>query len=101
MLLQNKAANMIPANTTMCFFYHGLPNRHLEKSHPGITVSQCSCQNAMPEHGHRCYRATCFATTRLLAKELGLKPRDYTVGFQSRLDKNWMELLPTKSFLKN
>lgn len=73
------------------FSYHGLPNRQLEKCHPGIKVEQCSCQHSMPEHGHHCYRATCYATTRLLANELGLKPGDYTVGFQSRLDKNWME----------
>jgi ferrochelatase len=73
------------------FSYHGLPNRQLEKSHPGIRVEQCSCQNSIPEHGRRCYRATCYATTRLLAKELGLQKGDYSVGFQSRLDKNWME----------
>lgn len=73
------------------FSYHGLPNRQLEKCHPDIKVEQCSCQHSMPEHGHHCYRATCYATTRLLANELGLKPGDYTVGFQSRLDKNWME----------
>lgn len=73
------------------FSYHGLPNRHLEKAHPGIKPGQCTCQHAMPDHGHHCYRATCYATTRLLAKELELKPGSYTVSFQSRLDKNWME----------
>ena len=73
------------------FSYHGLPNRQLEKSHPGIRVEQCSCQQSIPEYGRRCYRATCYATTRLLAKELGLQTGDYSVGFQSRLDKNWME----------
>lgn len=73
------------------FSYHGLPNRHLEKVHPGIKVNQCACQDAIPEHGRHCYRATCYATTRLLAKELELKPGSYTVSFQSRLDKNWME----------
>jgi protoporphyrin/coproporphyrin ferrochelatase len=73
------------------FSYHGLPNRHLEKCHPGIKVEQCSCLNAIPEYGHHCYRATCYATTRLLAKELDLKRDQYTVAFQSRLDKNWME----------
>lgn len=73
------------------FSYHGLPNRHLEKVHPGIKVDLCTCQHAMPDHGHHCYRATCYATTRLLAKELDLKPGSYTVSFQSRLDKNWME----------
>lgn len=73
------------------FSYHGLPNRHLEKSHPGITVEQCSCQNSIPEHGHHCYRATCYATSRLLARELGIKPENYSVAFQSRLDNKWME----------
>lgn len=73
------------------FSYHGLPNRHLEKSHPGITVEQCSCQKAMPEHGHHCYRATCYATSRLLAKEIGIKSENYSVAFQSRLDNKWME----------
>ncbi len=73
------------------FSYHGLPNRHLEKCHPGIRPEQCDCRSFIPEHGRRCYRATCYATTRLLAKTLCLKPEDYSIGFQSRLDKNWME----------
>lgn len=73
------------------FSYHGLPNRHLEKIHPGIHPEDCSCPVSMPEHGHRCYRAACFATTRLLAKELELSPERYTVAFQSRLSKNWMD----------
>lgn len=73
------------------FSYHGLPNRHLEKCHPGIKVDDCTCPGSMPEHGQRCYRATCYATTRLLASELGLNSGQYSVAFQSRLDKNWME----------
>lgn len=72
------------------FSYHGLPNRHLEKIHPGIKVQDCNCTETLPEHGKYCYRATCFATTRLLAGELGLKKEDYSVAFQSRLSKNWM-----------
>lgn len=72
------------------FSYHGLPNRHLEKIHPGIKVQNCNCAEAMPEHGKYCYRATCYATTRLLAAELGLKTKDYSIAFQSRLSKNWM-----------
>ncbi|MFW5822975.1 MAG: ferrochelatase, partial [Tangfeifania sp.] len=72
------------------FSYHGLPNRHLGKIHPGIKVQDCNCIEILPEHGKFCYRATCFATTRLLAGELGLKKEDYSVAFQSRLSKNWM-----------
>lgn len=73
------------------FSYHGLPNRHLEKCHPGIGVAECTCSNEMTPHGKNCYRATCYATTRFLAKELELEPGQYSVSFQSRLDKNWME----------
>ena len=82
------------------FSYHGLPNRHLEKSHPGIVVDQCTCSKEMPAHGKLCYRATCYATTRLLARELNLKPEDYSVAFQSRLDKNWMEPFTDEVLLK-
>lgn len=73
------------------FSYHGLPNRHVEKCHPGITVDHCNCQQELPEHGKHCYRATSFATSRILAEKLGLSKNDYTTGFQSRLSKNWLE----------
>ncbi len=73
------------------FSYHGLPNRHLEKSHPGTNPVNCTCDESMPAHGEKCYKAACYATTRLLAKELGIGKHQYSVAFQSRLDKNWME----------
>ncbi|MFA7490617.1 MAG: ferrochelatase [Mariniphaga sp.] len=73
------------------FSYHGLPNRHLEKCHPGIHPDHCTCPDILPGHGHLCYRATCYATTRLLVSELNLKPDQYSVAFQSRLSNNWME----------
>lgn len=72
------------------FSYHGLPNRHLDKSHPGISHKNCTCEHRMPTHGSHCYKATCYETTRLLALKLGLKPENYTVAFQSRLSNNWM-----------
>jgi ferrochelatase len=37
-----------------------------------------------------CYKATSYATTRLIAEKIGLKDSDYTVCFQSRLDKKWL-----------
>lgn len=72
------------------FSYHGLPDRHLEKCHPGISPADCQCDHYMPEYGGYCYRATCYATSRLMAQELKLAPDGYTVAFQSRLSKNWM-----------
>lgn len=70
------------------FSYHGLPNRQVEKCHPGIKVGDCKCQNSFPEHGKFCYRATCYETSRLIAAKLELS--DYSVGFQSRLSNNWL-----------
>ncbi|MCD6354798.1 MAG: ferrochelatase [Prolixibacteraceae bacterium] len=72
------------------FSYHGIPNRQVEKSHPKIKIATCSCSQKMPEYGKRCYRATCYATTRLLANALKLAPGSYSVAFQSRLTKNWL-----------
>ena len=37
-----------------------------------------------------CYKATCYATTRLIAEQLGITEKDYTVCFQSRLNKKWL-----------
>lgn len=79
-----------PLYDHIIFSFHGLPNRHLKKCHPGISPDNCKCNQYLPEYGKYCYRATCFATSRLLAKELKLDNTDYTVAFQSRLSKNWM-----------
>jgi len=72
------------------FSYHGLPNRHLDKIHPSVLSGTCTCEIEMPEHGHLCYKATCYETTRLLTHKLQIPKEKYTVGFQSRLSKNWM-----------
>ncbi|MGQ1786633.1 MULTISPECIES: ferrochelatase [unclassified Saccharicrinis] len=72
------------------FSYHGLPDRQVNKLHPPIKSPECSCHVAMPDHGRNCYKATCYQTTRLMAKELGLEKEKYTVSFQSRLSKNWL-----------
>ncbi len=72
------------------FTYHGLPNRHLVKNHPQESITTCNCEASLPEFGKFCYKATCYQTTRELAKRLGLKTDQYSVSFQSRLSNNWM-----------
>lgn len=72
------------------FSYHGLPLRQINKSHPEIDQSECSCEEALPEHGALCYKATCYETTRLLAEKLAIPPGRYSTSFQSRLSKNWL-----------
>lgn len=73
------------------FSYHGLPDRHVDKVY--VDGGECNhepCETEINDKNKFCYKATCYATTRLLAEKLGLKEEDYTVCFQSRLDKKWL-----------
>lgn len=67
------------------FSYHGIPERHVKKGDPTNYCRFGSCCDTLTEQNRYCYRAQCFATSRLVAAELGLSPEQYTVSFQSRL----------------
>lgn len=73
--------------------FHGLPNRHLRKGDPSGShcLAKADCCASIGEHNRNCYRAQCFATARALAEALGLPPSKYTVTFQSRLSKDWVQ----------
>lgn len=73
------------------FSYHGLPTRHVDKVYDEGLCADRDCDHEITVENQYCYKASCFATTRLLAEKLELKESDYTVCFQSRLDKNWLE----------
>ncbi len=75
----------------MLFSYHGLPIRHVDKVYEGGLCADRHCDHGVTTENQYCYKASCFETTRLLAEKLGLRKTDYTVCFQSRLDKNWLE----------
>ena len=72
------------------FSYHGLPLRQIQKCHPEVATQQCNCAFEMPDHGHSCYRATCYATSRLLTSSTGIPAEKCSTSFQSRLSRNWM-----------
>ena len=72
------------------FSYHGLPDRHVDKLFDTGLCEDQPCETQVNELNKFCYKATCYATTRLLAEKMGLKESDYTVAFQSRLDKKWL-----------
>ncbi len=73
------------------FSYHGLPERQVDKVYEGTDLCEDQpCELEVNEKNKFCYKATSFATTRLIAKELGFTEKDYTVCFQSRLDKKWL-----------
>ena len=73
------------------FSYHGLPERQVDKIYDEGLCADQHCENEINEHNTFCYKATCYATTRLIAEKLQIKEADYTVCFQSRLDKKWIE----------
>ena len=73
------------------FSYHGLPERQVDKVYEGSDLCQDQpCELEINDRNKFCYKATCYATTRLIAERLGLKESNYTVCFQSRLDKKWL-----------
>jgi protoporphyrin/coproporphyrin ferrochelatase len=67
------------------FTYHGLPERQIRKGDDTKNCLQGDCCGTLHAGNALCYRAQCFATTRLLASRVGLEPSQYTTSFQSRL----------------
>ncbi len=77
----------------LLFSYHGVPARHIKKS--DITGTHClqmnnCCQVASPAHNF-CYRHQCFETTRLITSRLNIPQDKFSISFQSRLGKGWLE----------
>jgi ferrochelatase len=73
------------------FSYHGLPERQVDKVYDEGLCSDHNCEDEITEENKYCYKATCYATTRLLADRLNIAKEKHTVCFQSRLDKKWLE----------
>jgi ferrochelatase len=73
------------------FSYHGLPQRHLDKTYAKEGCSNGTCHQVMPSFGKFCYKACCYHTSRLLAERLGISADKYTVCFQSRLNNKWIK----------
>ena len=74
------------------FSYHGLPQRQVDKVYDGVNdlCKDEPCENEINERNKFCYKATSYATTRLLVDKLKIDEGQYTVSFQSRLDKKWL-----------
>ncbi len=70
------------------FSYHGLPEHQIRKAETTPGYCLASGDSCCAEYGAKnsfCYRAQCFATTRLLADRLRLEPQSFSMSFQSRL----------------
>lgn len=65
------------------FSFHGLPESQVRKNKK-CELNQKCCER-IEQQKAGCYRAQCFATAHLIARELNLPPQHYSVTFQSRL----------------
>jgi len=82
------------------FSYHGLPNRQVDKVYEdNKPCSEHSCESEINSENRFCYKAQCYATTRLLAQKLNVPKEKYTVCFQSRLNKDWLEPFTDKTIV--
>ena len=83
------------------FSFHGLPERHIQRSHTHCSmhleralddrpITGCACEHGDHFEHPGCYKMQCHWTARELAKRCGLKAGDWSVGFQSRLDSEWV-----------
>ena len=76
----------------LVFSYHGLPERHIDKSECRAACNHQEACPAVTSANAYCYRAQCYATTRALAAAVGLSEDQYEVAFQSRLGRTpWIK----------
>jgi len=75
------------------FSYHGIPERHIRKSDP--TKSHClqinDCCNVDSVAHNTCYRHQVFTTTKLVTEKLDIPAGKFSISFQSRLGKGWLQ----------
>ncbi len=77
----------------LLFSYHGVPGRHIKKS--DVTGCHClqspdCCEKDSPAHAY-CYRHQVFTTTKLVTQQLNIPADKYSISFQSRLGKGWLQ----------
>jgi ferrochelatase len=74
------------------FSFHGLPERQIQK---GDCTGTCLTQNCCQQVGSAnafCYKAQCYRTAKGIISQLGIKPDQFTICFQSRLGKEpWIQ----------
>ncbi len=74
------------------FSFHGLPERQIKKADVQSYCLKENCCDSLCDKNTFCYRAQCYETARLIAKNLNIPFENYTVSFQSRLGRTpWIK----------
>ncbi len=92
-MAENIAPHLQQDYDHILFSYHGVPGRHVCKT--DITHNHClkvdnCCEVASPAHAY-CYRHQCFTTTKLITEKLNIPAHKFSISFQSRLGKGWLQ----------
>ncbi len=83
--IKEKLNKSIDSIDLLIFSFHGLPERHIDKS-----ACHAHCDRIAPcpdikQDNLYCYRAQCYKTAYLIAEQLKIEPSKFIVAFQSRL----------------
>lgn len=90
-IIENSKEFDLSSYDHILFSFHGLPERQVDKVYEGKDLcGDQPCESEINQKNKFCYKATSYATARLIADKLNLKESDYTVCFQSRLTKKWL-----------
>lgn len=99
--LTNKAKSFdIKSYDHVLFSFHGLPMTQLEKVYDNGECDDHDCSQEINETNSKCYMAQSYQTARSLAAKLGLNKDEYTVCFQSRLNKKWTKPFTDKTVIR-
>lgn len=82
--LVDSAKKQLHGAEHILFSYHGLPERHLRKTDPGLHCTSTSCCETPSEAWKTCYKHQAKVTTELFMQVLG-NSVPYSIAFQSRL----------------
>lgn len=92
-MVENISTYLVQDYDHILFSYHGVPGRHIKKS--DVTGKHClqveNCCDVDSAAHPFCYRHQCFTTTKLITSQLKIPVDRYSVSFQSRLGKGWLE----------
>jgi protoporphyrin/coproporphyrin ferrochelatase len=77
------------------FSYHGIPARHIHRDDPAVTkrclaLEATECVAGAPGQ-NTCYRRQVITTSKLVMQQLDVPISKYSISFQSRLGKGWLE----------
>jgi ferrochelatase len=82
----------------LLFSFHGIPQRQLQHNCFTVVCDHCHACPTIDKNNAFCYRAQCYATTRLVAETMKLEEKKYGVAFQSRLGRAaWIQPYTTVS----